>query len=256
MVDETGEEHTALRELYEELAFLLDKMNYKFTVATKRLLTGEQYKAYVELYITMMDNLPRFRHGQLKFQCVTTIIKISAELRKDRSVELPFSLEFARKAIAQGLKGTMTSSWHYSHTEYAFDSREDFVVAFRVIRNLQVGQSLLPTIADLGFLRRQLATQLGGFHEHLERFDFLYFIWAYEKVLGYSYYFGEYETLARLLTMPKVPYSSRYRLCIDEMNGKDISVFLEACRAHCAARPYDPELIEGLLDRGIAVLEK
>ena len=95
-----------------------------------------------------------------------------------------------------------------------------------------------------------------GFHENLERFDFLYFIWAYEKVLKFTYYFQEFEQIEKLVQVPKKPFSSRYRLTIAEMNCKDIAVFLEACRNYCQERPYNAEYIEGLFDKGITVLEK
>ena len=104
---------------------------------------------------------------------------------------------------------------------------------FKILRDLNIGMRLLPKVKDFNYLNKQIACKMDGFHEHLERFDFLYFVWAYEKVLGFTYFHEEYFTIQKLLTQPKKPFSSRFKLSINELNAKDTSVYLETCRRFC-----------------------
>ena len=52
----------------------------------------------------MMNNIIRFRNAQLKFQCLSTMLRISAELTKDKSIELPFKVGFIKQRIEHCLK--------------------------------------------------------------------------------------------------------------------------------------------------------
>ena len=61
----------------------------------------------------------------------------------------------------------------------------------------------MPKIKDFKFLQEHVLANLEGFHKNLDRFTFLYLIWAYDKVFGYGNKGVEYNEIQRLLLKPK-----------------------------------------------------
>ena len=84
-------------------------MMHKFMIKPSRLLSAEQYKAYIQLYLILMRNMDNFWRGEIEFQSISTLLRVSSQLIKDKNVDLPYTADEIRHQFAKNIKTSLSS---------------------------------------------------------------------------------------------------------------------------------------------------
>ena len=82
---------------------------HKFMIKPSKILSAEQYKAYIQLYLILMRSVDHFWRGEIEFQSISTLLRVSSQLIKDKNVDLTYTIDEIRHLIAKNIKTSLSS---------------------------------------------------------------------------------------------------------------------------------------------------
>ena len=78
-------------------------------IRPSKILSKEQYKAYIQLYLILMRSVDNFWRGEIEFQSISTLLRVSSQLIKDKNVDLTYTIDEIRHLIAKNIKTSLSS---------------------------------------------------------------------------------------------------------------------------------------------------
>ena len=98
---------------------------------------------------------------------------MSSDLIKDRQVDLPYTEVEIRYMITKHVKTSLSTQWAFDFRTVEFNTQDDYMVMYEMLKNLHDGQWLLPKFKDYRHVNKGILEKLDGFHAIMDKRQFI-----------------------------------------------------------------------------------